>query len=99
MDKEVILSTITEIGVCEDDATRRTMLAGLGDSVSELFDNIETLNNNNQTLLNDNESLRKTNMDMFLRLGAQRSHTEEPPQVETPKRKIEDLFNEKGVLK
>ena len=105
MDKTEFLGKITEIGTCEDDVQRRSMLDELRDSVSEVYDNNDTLTKANQEYETANEKLRKANMEMFLKIGEQKS----PEQVikdttgvdpdKNKKRSFDDLFDEKGYLK
>lgn len=102
MDKTEFLNKITEIGTCEDDATRRALLAEINDGVSEVFDNVATLTETNNSLTENNESLRQANMDLFLRIGKKKSPDDPEPNGggdPKPARKYEDLFNDKGELK
>lgn len=96
MDKNTFLQKIKDIGVCESDVDRRTMLSELEESMGQVFDQNEQLTTTNQTLTADNETLRSANMKLFLRVG-ERDEPEEKP--EPPKPKIEksyaELFNEK----
>lgn len=99
MDKAEFLSKITEIGTCEDDATRRALLTDLSDNVSPIFDNVDTLTQTNSDLTAANQELQEKNMQLFLKVGESRQPNE--PEVDPPaeKRKFENLFNEKGELK
>lgn len=102
MDKAEFLNKIKEIGTCEDEATRRTLLTEMGDDVSSVFDRVDSLTVENQSYIDANERLREANMKLFLQVGEDRqpadpNPNEEPP--EQPKRKFEDLFNEKGDIK
>lgn len=100
MNKTDFLSKIQEIGTCEDDSQRRTMLTDLSDSVSEVFDNAETLERANATLTESNESLREANMQLFQRIGSKKQSEDTPPTPpEKPKREYKNLFNDKGELK
>ena len=83
MDKDTFLSKITEIGTCEDELQRRTLLADVCDAVSAVYDEnqthqttIETLNN---TITENNEKISKlneANMNLFLRVGEQKSQSQ-----------------------
>lgn len=101
MDKATFLSKIQEIGTCEDEATRRTLLTEISDDVSVVYDNNESLKASNDQYIAANERLREANMKLFLQVGEDRESEDGPPEKEEekPKRKFEDLFNEKGDLK
>lgn len=82
MDKDTFLSKITEIGTCEDDVARRTLLTELSDGVSQVFDDFatseqtskETIETLNQTIEKNKEDITKlqdANMTYFLRLNSQ----------------------------
>jgi hypothetical protein len=107
MDKVTFLSKISEIGTCEDEVERRSLLTTLSDEVSQVFDDYntrqETIDSLNETIeknKTDMDKLRETNMSLFLRV------TENKPQdnsgstgIQDPepnKRKFEDLFKEGG---
>ena len=99
MDKETFLQMIRNIGTCEDEVQRRTMLSDLETDVGSIFDDNERLTNSNTALTQDNETLRTANMNLFLRIGEPKD-PEEKKQTETKeKRKFDDLFNEKGGIK
>lgn len=105
MDKESLITRITEIGTCEDEATRRELLATLQDDVCKDYDEHSSLKETNEQLTKDNEDLRSANMKLFLRMGehktaeelAKAKGAEIPP--EEPKKDFKDLFDEKGNLK
>lgn len=107
MDKDTFLSKIGEIGTCEDDVQRRTLLTEISDEVSKVYDEyktrqdtIDSLNETIEKNKTDMDKLRETNMSLFLRV------TENKPQdnsgstgIQDPepnKRKFEDLFKEGG---
>ena len=98
MDKDTFLERIKEIGTCEDEVTRRGILAELGEEVSKIYDSNSELLESNKKYEEDNETLRKANMDLFLRVGSDKNDKEllsEETGVKTeekPKRKYEDLF-------
>lgn len=83
MDKDTLLNTIKEIGTTEDEVARRTLLASISDEVVKIYDENET-NKNNITSLNETitkneeekETLRKANMELFLRVGENKSAKE-----------------------
>ena len=99
MEKEEILSKLDEIGTCEDDVTRRTLLTEIRDNVSEVFDSNVDLTEKNSKLTTENERILGENMKLFLRVGEVREpekpHKEEPKE----KRSYENLFDEKGGIK
>lgn len=98
MDKTTLISKITEIGTCEDEATRRELLTQLQEEAGSDYDRLAQLETDNTNLTNDNESLRSANMKLFLRVGESRTPEDEidPPKT---KREFKDLFNEKGGIK
>lgn len=105
MDKETFLEKVKEIGTIEDDVQRRTLLTELTDGVSDIFDSNITLKEENEKYIEDNEKLRSANMQLFLRVGADKTESEiknnqigETEQEKEP-RKFEDLFDNKGNLK
>ena len=97
MDKELFLSKITEIGTCEDDVTRRTLLTELSDEVVSVFDSVATLTESNQSLTDANETLRNANMELFLRVGENKKQDEfEPEEKEKPKpRSLTEIYYDK----
>lgn len=105
MQKQDFLNKITEIGKCEDDVTRRELLAQLSDEASKDYDNLATLTETNATLTNDNETLRQANMKLFLRVAEEkdpdgkRKDETGIDDKKTEKRSFDNLFNEKGGLK
>jgi len=104
MDKDTFLAKIMEIGTITDDVERRTKLTEITDGVSEVYDNVDNLNatinslNENLTKVNgDLEKANKANMDLFLRVGEQKTQadvnqTSTGVEKEPQKRKFEDLF-------
>ena len=104
MDRNELLDVINNIGTCEDEGERRTMLDSLRDEINGVYDENENLTSRNDELVKANENLRSTNMDMFLQLGEQKSKkevikNETGSDGEPETKKFEDLFNEKGELK
>ena len=112
MDKDKFAQAIQEIGQCEDETQRRTLLAKLNNDTTVIFDENETLKTEKETLKTekekfetDNENLRKANMDLFLQIGAKK--TDEERKKDTTgieddtvvEKKFEDLFDEKGGIK
>lgn len=107
MDKNEFLEAIEQIGTCEDDVQRRTLLDNLRNNASTDYDNLADLTEKNTKLTSENEEIRSANMKLFLQLGAEKKSIEENPPNEIPggkpeetkKREFEDLFDEKGGLK
>jgi len=100
MDKDTFLSKITEIGTCEDEVTRRSMLDELRGEATALYDSNAELTTSNNALTAANDYLRGENMKLFVQLGTEKDPEDQPPQPQPEeKRKFEDLFEKKGVLK
>jgi regulator of replication initiation timing len=100
MDKQAFLNKIAEIGTCEDDVARRTLLTELSDEATPIFDDLNSLTEQNNNLTTDNETLRKANMKLFLQVEEQKTQDDDPmPGPPKEKRKFENLFNEKGEIK
>lgn len=105
MKKEEVLTKITEIGTCEDEAQRRTLLADLTTEIERGYDEITTLTEANTKLTEDNESLRGYNMKLFLQVSEKKNPEDIKKsktgidEQEVPDLKYENLFNEKGELK
>ena len=104
VDKQTFLDKMKEIGTCEDDVQRRTLLAEVQNDVSEVFDTNEELEEKNKTLTEDNETVRAANMKLFLQVGSQNEEgTDEGSKTgkkdEPEKLNFEDLLDDKGGLK
>lgn len=105
MDKNEFLEVIKQIGTEADDVQRRTMLTELSDKISGIFDSNTELMEKNKNFEEDNEKLRSANMQLFLRVGANRTEEEiqknqvGESEVDKEPRKFEDLFDDKGNLK
>lgn len=105
MDKDQFLEMVKQIGTIEDDVERRTKLTELTDGVSTIFDSNVNLMEKNKKFEEDNEKLRNANMQLFLKVGANKTEKEiredQVGKTEEDKdpRKFEDLFDDKGNLK
>lgn len=105
MDKNEFLEVIKQIGTEADDVQRRTMLTDLSDKISGIFDSNADLMEKNKSFEEDNEKLRSANMQLFLRVGANKSEEEiqknqvGDSELEKEPRKFENLFDEHGNLK
>lgn len=105
MDKNEFLEMVKQIGTIEDEVERRTKLTELTDSVSAVFDSNVDLMEKNKKYEDDNEKLRSANMQLFLRVGANKTekeiHEDQVGKTEEEKepRKFENLFDDKGNLK
>ena len=105
MDKDQFLEMVNLIGTTEDETERREKLAQLKDDLSSVFDNNFSLSEENNKYKEENEKLRSANMELFLRVGSNKTPEEikkdQVGEVEkTPEpRNFKDLFNDKGGLK
>ena len=105
MDKNEFLEVIKQIGTEADDVQRRTMLTDLSEKISSIFDSNTELMEKNKSFEEDNEKLRSANMQLFLRVGANRTEEEiqknqvGESEVDKEPRRFEDLFDDKGNLK
>ena len=105
MNKQDFLDRLKSIGTTEDDVERRTMLSELTDEVNRVYDENSSLVESNKSYQEDNEKLRSANMQLFLRVGdnktpeqSQEDNTGIKEEENNP-RKFEDLFDEKGMIK
>lgn len=105
MNKEEYLAKLTEIGTCDDDVARRTLLAELVDEGAKIYDDFDEVTASNKKYMEDNERIRAANMELFLQVGQktdpatiQKNKTGIDDKPEE-KLKFEDLFDEKGGLK
>ena len=104
-DKKTFLDKIQEIGTCEDEVKRRSLLAELNADASSVFDENENFKKANEELKNNNNELMAENMKLFRRIGFDK----DPKEVnadstgvkpsDNQKTKFEDLFDEKGGTK
>lgn len=103
MDKESLISKITEIGTCEDETARRELLTALQEDVCKDYDELSATKQANENLTKDNETLRSANMKLFLRMGEHKTPGElaKSKGLDEPetKKEFKDLFDEKGNLK
>lgn len=105
MDRDTFLERIKEIGTIENDVDRRTKLTELTDDITAIFDSNANLVEENNKYKEDNEKLRSANMQLFLRVGAEKTPEEikndniGKQEEEKEKRKFEDLFDDKGNIK
>ena len=98
MNEQEMLDKLTEIGTCEDAATRRQILTEITDGVKTVFGNLTTVTTEKQTLEQDNKKLQEYNMQLFLRVGKPQQTPKTEPKP-TSEMKYENLFNENGGLK
>lgn len=105
MDRETLLNAIQEIGALEDMAQIRVKLTEVSDEISKIYDENDSLTTANTKFEQDNETLRQANMQLFLRVGESKSQKDINKNLtgtsdeDKPKRKFEDLFDEKGMIK
>lgn len=105
MDKDQFLEMVNLIGTTEDETERREKLAQLKEDITSVFDNNSSLSDENNKFKEENEKLRSANMELFLRVGSNKSPEEikkdQVGEVEkkSEPRQFKDLFDEKGGLK
>ena len=105
MDKQEFLDKLKSIGTSDDEVERRTMLSELTDEVTRIYDENSNLVESNKSYLEDNEKLRSANMQLFLRVGDNKTPDEQQEDdtgIKDDKvepRKFKDLFDEKGMIK
>ena len=105
MKKEEFDEKIQEIGKLEDVADIRVKLAELSDNMTEAFSSLDSLKETSEKLTSENEKLRSANMELFLRIGSNKSEEEIKEETigkeekEPEPRRFEDLFDESGNLK
>lgn len=112
MDRESILNTIHDIGVCEDATERGQKLIELQDNLNQVFDSIDTdkttIDTLNTTIQSKDlkiDELQKANMDYFKRISSTRTEqeiTKDKTGLDpegNKELKFEDLFDEKGMIK
>ena len=100
MKKQEFLDKITEIGTCEDDVTRRSLLTALSEEATRVFDTNDTLTADNEKYKKENEDVRQANMQLFLQVSG-KSKPEEKQKQDSEEKKLsyENLFDEKGEIK
>lgn len=99
MDKAQFTERLQAIGTEEDEAQRRELIAQLIEEGGNDYDDHAAAVAARDQLQQDNEDLRAANMNLFKRIGV-REEPEDPQDPKpTPKRKFEDLFNDKGGIK
>lgn len=119
MDRDELIKQITDIGTIEDDAERRSKLTELTDNINNIFDTNEKLTKDYNDIVEknkqieeekkqitaDNDKLRDYNMQLFLRVGNEKTNdnnqtpNSDGAEGDEKKRDFKDLFNEKGGLK
>jgi hypothetical protein len=82
-----------------DQAKVSTILAELTDDYNNVAVETATAKTTAEKLTADNEKLRQANMSLFLKVGEQKTNTEEKKQNEDTTPKFENLFDENGNLK
>lgn len=108
MNREVFTNKIKEIRVLlngdeTDPAKASELLTEMFDNVGTVFDTAENLKNEVEEFKISNEKLRKTNMDLFLKIGdtsiKKEDETDKIDPEEPKKKSFEDLFTKEGGLK
>lgn len=103
MNKQDFLDKLKSIGTSEDEVERRTMLGELTDEVTRIYDENSNLVESNKSYQDDNEKLRSANMELFLRIGDNKSPQEQQQddtgikEDKVEPRKFKDLFDEKEM--
>jgi phage gp46-like protein len=82
-----------------DQAKVSTILAELTEDYDKEAVEKATVKSTAEKLTVDNEKLRQANMSLFLKVGEQKTNTEEKKQNEDTTPKFENLFDENGNLK
>ena len=98
--KEEFNERMAQIGSCEDDVERRTLLANLTQDVGADYDERDNLSQQNEQLNADLKKTQEANMELFLQVTTKKEPDndgggEEPPK----KREFKNLFDEKGAIK
>ena len=88
----------------DDTAKVTELLESVSLDYSEMSKENNTLSTNNEKLIKDNDNLRNVNMDLFLKVGSQRSEENQKSEnqvQETQENKLsfENLFDKNGNLK
>lgn len=103
MKKDDFLAKIQEIGTCEDDAQRRTLLAELSNDAGADYDSFATAQQTAEQLKNDNKELQAANLRLFKMIGNDDGAQDPEPAAPKPKEKetldFKNLFDDKGNLK
>ena len=99
--KEEFNQRMAEIGSCEDDVERRTLIVNLTNDVGADYDERDLFSQRNEQLTADLEKTQKANMDLFLQVTAKTKPDDDggKGEPEPERRKFEDLFDEKGAIK
>lgn len=110
--KEAYQKKIEDIGLCEDETQRRTLLTELMNESNELFTERDTLTQSETDLKTKNKELRDANTDLYLQVrkslntgsgsGNDQDDQDDNQDPDNKKEKeltFEALFDEKGHLK
>ena len=99
MDKETFEEKIKELGSLESPEEMRAGLAELADVVKPVFDNNANLTTQHESDVIEMEKLRSANMDLFTRLGSQKTpqqtieeQTGLKQEESKPRRSFDDLL-------
>lgn len=96
--EEFKAKTAEIISNLSDQAKVSTLLAELTEHNDDAVVEITNATSTATKLTADNEKLRQANLDLFLKVGAQKpADDKKPPEDTTPK--YEALFDDKGNLK
>ena len=98
MVKDEFIQKIQEIGQCEDDAQRLSMLAELSDEGSKIYDDFDEVSASNKKYIDDNETLRKANMDLFLRVGQKKDTTPDITNIQKEEKEARRCHRCRGAV-
>ena len=103
MDKDAFLEKIKEVGSMETAEEMRAGLAEIQNGVAEIYDSNTSLKEQHEHDTIEMEAIRQANMKLFTQLGSQTTpakQTEEETGLKQeeshPRRKFEDLYDDKG---
>lgn len=99
MDKKEFLEMMQNIGTCEDDVQRRSMLADLQEDIENVIDTNEKLTTDTANQRAEIERLQGENMKLYLKVTSDDKEPDDVPPAPKEKRKFEDLFNDNGGIK
>lgn len=97
--KEEMQQRLQEIGTCEDDVQRRTLIANFSEDVAADYDELASVTAERDQFNTANEELRAANMELFKKIGVRQETNTTGTNTDKPKRKFEDLFDDKGGIK
>ena len=98
MNRDDLLNAINQIGTCEDDNARRTMLTTLTENVGKVFDEVDLLKQGTESLQNtiktkdeELQTAQKYNMELFLKVQDQTKNDNSTLERETGIQKEKEI--------